>query len=569
MSHTIRGNGLFAADAILAALANDPERLDRARNRFSKSPPPYGSQLSGTTTRTESPEPLGEEEQRRKDRIFQLTLEHKASWPRQQFVAQRCEEAGQVLIEKYKERGISSPISVELPVGDPVAIRAATARVKNRWVEQGIWNHRWKGPNEWQKDMPNGRWKHEFEPESESESDSEAGQSFFAQKKPKPPKSDEELRLAAERRATREREREASRPFHQFIYQLSRERERMQNELKAVEPPASVPRDINTEAYEKVRDIWIKRGIWDKKWGSMPGMSWKHERPLDQLILEELGPAPVPPQANPPGDHGRRVYSQVFGPPPKEHEQPLNESLAEELGPDPGPSQTKPLEDDGHGVPGQTSGDLSTGIDMNKAVCFKTISDIPNEYRHWFGLPELPNGNTDQSPTTPHSQRSLTESAQSYHSVPRQRRSRDERVSPPRDGRSRLTGNTGLGPVHPARVSKTPPKRKRPGHGRGRVASELSSDTQPPLPELGLLESPPVSAPVSAPVQPRRSKRLQEVKLKASLESTTTLSNVPVKSIPPPKSKQRSAGKPKSSDSAKPKGVSKRQRPNTRRLKSK
>lgn len=37
--------------------------------------------------------------------------------------------------------------------------------------------------------------------------------------------------------------------------------------------------DINTMAYEAVKGLWDRMGIWDTEWGVMPGMSWMHERP--------------------------------------------------------------------------------------------------------------------------------------------------------------------------------------------------------------------------------------------------------------------------------------------------
>lgn len=107
-----------------------------------------------------------------------------------------------------------------------------------------------------------------LEPELESETDSEAGPSsplfsFFAkpQLKPRRPKSDDEKRRIAERRVIREREREASRPYHQFVYQISKKRERIQDESRSAEGNA----DINTTAYENVKNTWTKRGIWNKR----------------------------------------------------------------------------------------------------------------------------------------------------------------------------------------------------------------------------------------------------------------------------------------------------------------
>lgn len=76
-----------------------------------------------------------------------------------------------------------------------------------------------------------------------------------------------------------ERDREASRPFHQFLWQLARQRDLMTGKptIRTAASVASI--DINTMAYEAVKGLWDRMGIWDTEWGVMPGMSWMHERP--------------------------------------------------------------------------------------------------------------------------------------------------------------------------------------------------------------------------------------------------------------------------------------------------
>ncbi|KAH0566128.1 hypothetical protein GP486_000489 [Trichoglossum hirsutum] len=118
-----------------------------------------------------------------------------------------------------------------IPIGG-IEEERAIETVKRRWVEQGIWKNKWDETAAGRY-MNIGRWKHEEPPEleSESETDTEAespplSSSIFGvpQKQPRPkprrPKSDDEKRQIAERRAVREREREASRPYHQFIYEV-------------------------------------------------------------------------------------------------------------------------------------------------------------------------------------------------------------------------------------------------------------------------------------------------------------------------------------------------------------
>ncbi len=56
--------------------------------------------------------------------------------------------------------------------------------------------------------------------------------------------------------------------------------------------------DMSTTAYEAVRKRWIKRGIWDRRWGILPGMWWKHEELLEEFLRREMGvdyyPGPTP-----------------------------------------------------------------------------------------------------------------------------------------------------------------------------------------------------------------------------------------------------------------------------------
>jgi hypothetical protein len=212
---------------------------------------------------------------------MQLAGEHEASESRKQFSAQVDEERRRIW------NADPSTSWRELTLADLYTFKEeASETVKKRWVEQGIWNDKWNK-------FAFGRWKHEelLELESESETDSKAG---LSPPKPRRPKSDDEKRRTAERRVIREREREASRPYHQFVYQISKERERIQESANGEGADTA---DINTRAYENVKNTWTKRGIWNKRWGVLPGMSWKHEQPFEEMVREEMGDDPVP--ANP------------------------------------------------------------------------------------------------------------------------------------------------------------------------------------------------------------------------------------------------------------------------------
>ncbi|TVY92750.1 hypothetical protein LAWI1_G002076 [Lachnellula willkommii] len=240
----VRGSGLARAQRALAGLEEHPERLDRERRRFSDSPPLYKSDMSGTTTRSQSPNPPTEEQRLRQQRRMQLAGEREASEPRKQFRAQVEEERRRIWNAEPRTGWME--ITSDLYTFQ----EEARETVKKRWVEQGIWNNKWNY-------YTIGRWKHEepLELELESETDIEAESSpppfSFLSKEPQPkprrPKSDEEKRRIAERRVIREREREAS------------QRERIQEESANGEGTNAA--DINTRAYEIIKNTWTKRGI--------------------------------------------------------------------------------------------------------------------------------------------------------------------------------------------------------------------------------------------------------------------------------------------------------------------
>ncbi len=229
--------------------------------------------MSHDSTLSQSPISPSDEQQRRDERKSRLELDWYASFPSNQFRAQKTEE-----LRRIQQCPPRTPLATDY-------YKLAEANVKRRWVEQGIWHEKRTRSGTW-------CWKHELplELESESETEPEAegpaplfglGPLGLAPKRRRP-KSAEELQRIRERRPVREREREASRPFHQFLYQVSRERERIEAESRAGP-------DVNTQAYETVRSTWTKRGIWNRKWGVLPGMSWKHEQPLEEMLREEMG----------------------------------------------------------------------------------------------------------------------------------------------------------------------------------------------------------------------------------------------------------------------------------------
>jgi hypothetical protein len=286
----------------LAGLAEDPLQLDQERQRFNRTPPPHTPYPSALTTLSMSPRALNREQLRRQERRIKLGLEAEASTPSEQFSAQIEEERRRIWVADPGANWIN------IYGGDTTFREQAREIVKNRWVEQGIWNNKWNV-------FAFGRWKHEepleLEPEPKLKVDIEVEPSnpifsFFgmgAQPRLNPSKiEDERQRQFEERRAVREREREASRPYYQFLYQVSKERERVEAERGEEIDPI---RNINTIAYDNVKRTWVKRKIWNLKWGTLPGMSWKHEEPIEdeEEPAGTLTPTPNHPFGYPFGFH--------------------------------------------------------------------------------------------------------------------------------------------------------------------------------------------------------------------------------------------------------------------------
>ncbi|KAL8857858.1 MAG: hypothetical protein Q9178_005615 [Gyalolechia marmorata] len=205
-------------------------------------PPPYPSDES---TAFPSPEPSdrGQHEAHETVKRFNSTVYY-------QFQHQKCDEEEQ--LRKHPVRG---PFDFD---------EVATATVIRRWTEQGIWNNKWDPQN-----LGLARWKHEEPSELDPGSDrnSPSPPPVFG-KRHKRVKDKRRIGRSRELVAREKTEREASRPCHQFHYQVLKEREHTGATISDT-----------TKAYENVKQRWIDRGIWDTSWLRLPGMSWKHEKP--------------------------------------------------------------------------------------------------------------------------------------------------------------------------------------------------------------------------------------------------------------------------------------------------
>lgn len=427
------------------------------------------------------------------ERLVELTREHRASLPYHQFADQDAEE-------RTRLQNAFVPVDI-----------AATAyeTVKNRWIEQGIWNNNWNA-------LADGVWKHqeplEQEPESGTDSKAESlprpSSSPTSQTQPEPrrrPKSEDERRRIAERRVVRERERQASRPYYQFVYQISRERERIEEETKNWGGAEAA--GINTRAYGNVKDTWVKRGIWNRKWGILPGMTWKHEEPLDTEADPVSGAADLLMNRQPPISNEAVEAS----PPPifcspsfadQDHLQEFDMMNVLQQG------QSADL----------TSVALETGEAEHSPFRFTSPQDLigGQVFQPAMGQWSNPGPSPEDSPVAGES----------------------------------------LDRPHSGKVSKAAGKQRPGPPQQPHVSHEVSSD-DPAL--SSAVDTPePQMEPVRA--TPRRSKRLRSRVPNVAEEHTRTASTDPTKRTSHSMPLRSVAGDPTARSSAKPKGISRRQR---------
>jgi hypothetical protein len=481
----------------------DPVGLDRARTRFSQSPPAYVSSQSGTPTRSASP--VSEFDQFWEQRRTQLEIERQASLPYEQFDYETSQEM-KWLFEAHQKR-IQS-----LPPGKDVS-EIANKNVKARWIEQGIWNEKWN-------DVALGLWKHEepLEPESESEMDTKVDPpprpSLFdmtrqqPQPKPRLPKSDFERRQIAERRVVKEQQRESSRPYQQLIYQVSMERERIVDETSSGLGAGVQAADINTKVYENVKKVWTDRGIWNQRWGILPGMKWKHEDPRE----EELAAEPAPISEN---------HAGIFG--------CTEASAARIFGLNP-PTESNPR---------QESGAMAASLQTPP-------KDIASD--------RLENENGVRSPSAPTSP--PTSSGSRAHRLTTRQASRTGSTTPYHAHRE--AANASLGPIRSSKVSKTAGKKNSRPQRQKKGAQKISST------EADVVEA----QPSSDDVTPRRSKWIQSPTPRVPKGPFTGRFEEPCNGAARSKPKRKVRWTESTLSSAKPQGISKKKSAKTTQRKS-
>ncbi|EXF86239.1 hypothetical protein CFIO01_02298 [Colletotrichum fioriniae PJ7] len=275
MGETIRGAGLLKADLMLATIAENPDRLENERRRFAMSVQSNSSQ-SQNSTRSQSSEPANDDKQRQEQELWRVREQYYASSPFRQFEVQKEAELLR-LLKAEEESTMTQPAGVDFH-------QLADDNVRERWKLQGIWNQRWGTTKEaW-------KWKHEDSGPTTKATATAVGTGLFRRPYTRSMKTLKTMRQSTteeERSKSCDSDRDASRPFNQFIHQMFEEykRTRSFNESNVFgdEP------DIYTRIYEAIRAAWIERGIWDVRWGMLPGLSWKHEESLDNVLNRESG----------------------------------------------------------------------------------------------------------------------------------------------------------------------------------------------------------------------------------------------------------------------------------------
>ena len=553
MATSIRGDGLFRAEAALEALLEDPELLDRARARFSQSPPSYRS-LSGDTTQPDSPDLRSDEQKALEEREWELRNGHGESIPHYQFRAQYIQELNRLM--KADQNGTS-----RRPRGISI-YQHALDTVKSRWIEQGIWRNEWHGTK------AGKRWKHEGPEEAEPGSDSEGpprsplfnSVSKRPDTKPiQPPKSVDEVERER-------RECEASRPYYQFMYQVSKEREWIQEETNDAgrrwgwgEPPkveevsVSIPPHINSTAYERVKSTWTGRGIWDERWGILPGMSWKHEQPIEERLREELGDDYLSSgQADPPTVNGDEAIEA-----PQKRFFPLFPVDLHHQNPDP-PCVSQGLpetDDDRTGKPGPRPSLFKSAIASVLAQGLLTQDlDVSKQEPPSSIEPHVIQDKTDHPPSAPPLSHGDAASRPNRRSPRRQRGGPSVKQEETSKARRNI-----LGPVSLSKVSK-PRVRDLPGHRGQRRAPKVPTEAGPSVPA----QDPPTGLSKAVLTPKRRSTRLQDAKVQPAIPTSVADQH----GAGSRKTRRTSGGGSKPASLPKPQGVTKG-RPRTTRKKVK
>lgn len=195
------------------------------------------------------------------------------------------------------------------PWDDSSDIRGnAYNNVRNSWIEQGIWRKAWDEP--WAKETdvglfdpsprsltpeptksrPGYQWGHEDggpPPDQEFERDLfrtiyVVGDLGMSEEQPKWYVQGSLAGPNYPIPYPRTRNSEGSCPYRQFLYQIVKEREWIKDEMNFQIQFRPYNVDLDSMAYETVKNNWIEDRIWKPEWNELPGSTWAHEDPLQE-----------------------------------------------------------------------------------------------------------------------------------------------------------------------------------------------------------------------------------------------------------------------------------------------
>ena len=169
--------------------------------------------------------------------IKRLTKPRLKSTPRAQFIAQ-TKRLEYILFQKYEK--VEDP---RIPTTTMNILCEAREIVKSRWKDQGIWSNKYHPmPRE------NAVWKHEL------------------------PQVD----ITVE-------DREASKPCHQFLYQVDEQRKFLQKQAEITDEKINYS-EISVKSFQMVKKGWKRDGIWHYNWTVLPGDTWMHEEDIEEQV---------------------------------------------------------------------------------------------------------------------------------------------------------------------------------------------------------------------------------------------------------------------------------------------
>ena len=264
--------------------------------------------------------------------------------------------------------------------------------------------------------------------------------------------------------------------------------------------------------------------MWDKKWGLLPGMTWKHERPLEEMLREEMGDDAISIQAStvererqetreaPPRSisksalptESKQKASGMFGAPQRE---PMAAIIPDTFGSNNHESMEAPL--------GCNPFRPLSPAQSTQASVSDDLKTSPQEPRSALHPTELPSGYADHSSTTSHTRRHYKKIQEHPCSSPRRMRRRGDRELSVEVDQPPQANPRALSAVNPSKVSKA---RRKIGLDPQHLpkASESPSDTREPLASLNVL----VALSEPSPEHPRRSRRLREAERKMAKDPT-------------------------------------------------